>query len=128
FLGVPETYLIRAECNARANSLSAALDDINKLRLNRITPAAYKVFTPSDFNNDAEKVLRFVLEERRRELAFTGVRVIDLKRLNKETRFQKKVTHIAEGITYELLPNSNNYVRQLWPAATIFNPDWPLNP
>jgi hypothetical protein len=128
FLGVPETYLIRAECNARTNNLSAALDDVNKLRLNRITPAAYKVFTPADFNNDAEKVLRFVLEERRRELAFTGIRVIDLKRLNKETRFQKTVTHIAEGKTYELLPNSNNYVRQLWPAATIFNPDWPLNP
>lgn len=128
FLGIPETYLVRAECNARANNLSAALDDINKLRLNRITPAAYKAFTPADFSNDAEKVLRFVLEERRRELAFTGIRVIDLKRLNKETRFQKTVTHIAEGKTYELLPNSNNYVRQLWPAATIFNPDWPLNP
>ncbi|MGO4293554.1 RagB/SusD family nutrient uptake outer membrane protein [Chitinophaga sp. RAB17] len=128
YLNVPEMYLVRAECNARANNLSAALDDINKLRWNRITPAAYKAFTPADFSNDAEKVLRFVLEERRRELAFTGMRVIDLKRLNKETRFQKTVTHIAEDKTYELLPNSNNYLRQLWPAATIFNPDWPLNP
>ncbi|HWV66294.1 RagB/SusD family nutrient uptake outer membrane protein [Chitinophaga sp.] len=128
YLNVPEMYLVRAECLARENNLTAALADINKLRLNRITPAAYKAFTPADFNNDGEKVLRFVLEERRRELAFTGMRVIDLKRLNKETRFRKTVTHVAEGKTYELLPGSNNYLRQLWPNATVFNPDWPLNP
>jgi hypothetical protein len=128
YLNVPEAYLIRAESNARNNNLAAALDDINTLRQNRITPDAYKAFAPADFSNDAEKILRFVLEERRRELAFTGMRVIDLKRLNKETRFQKTVTHMAEGKTYELLPGSNNYLRQLWPDATIFNPDWPLNP
>ena len=128
YLSVPEMYLTRAECYARANNLGKALDDVNKLRANRITPAAYKVFTPADFNNDGEKVLRFVLEERRRELAFTGMRVIDLKRLNKEARFQKVIKHTAEGTEYELQPGSNNYVRQLWPNATIFNPDWPLNP
>ncbi|SEW37624.1 RagB/SusD family nutrient uptake outer membrane protein [Chitinophaga arvensicola] len=128
YLNVPEVYLTRAECNARNNNLAAALDDVNTLRSNRITPEAYKAFTPADFNNDAEKVLRFVLEERRRELAFTGMRVIDLKRLNKETRFQKTIKHTAEGKNYELLPGSNNYVRQLWPSATVFNPDWPLNP
>lgn len=128
YLNVPEMYLTRAECFARENNLTAALADINKLRLNRITPAAYKAFTPADFSNDGEKVLRFVLEERRREMAFTGMRVIDLKRLNKETRFQKIIKHTAEGKTYELLPGSNNYLRQLWPNATVFNPDWPLNP
>ncbi|MFY0255351.1 RagB/SusD family nutrient uptake outer membrane protein [Chitinophaga sp. 30R24] len=128
YLNVPELYLNRAECNARSNNLAAALDDINKLRVNRIDPSTYQTFTPADFNNDAEKVLRFVLEERRRELAFTNMRVIDLKRLNKEPRFQKTITHTAEGKDYQLLPGSNNYVRQLWPDATIFNPDWPLNP
>lgn len=128
YLNVPELYLIRAECLAREDKMQDALDDINKLRLNRITPAAYVAFTPADFDNDAEKVLRFVLEERRRELAFTGMRVIDLKRLNKEARFQKTIKHTAEGVEYELLPNSDQYLRQLWPNATIFNPDWPLNP
>ncbi|MCD0490080.1 RagB/SusD family nutrient uptake outer membrane protein [Pedobacter sp. MC2016-14] len=127
-LAVPEVYLNRAECKARANNLSGALADINKLRLNRIVPAAYHEFTPADFNNDSERVLRFVLEERRRELVFTGMRVIDLKRLNKETRFQKTITHVAEGVTYTLTPNSPNYLRQIWPAASVFNPDWTLNP
>ncbi len=58
----------------------------------------------ADFDNDAEKVLRFVLEERRRELAFMNMRHIDLKRLNKEARFQKTIVHKAEGMEYKLLP------------------------
>ncbi|MBO9153485.1 RagB/SusD family nutrient uptake outer membrane protein [Chitinophaga sp. GCM10012297] len=128
YLNVPEMYLVRAECFARDNKLAEALADVNKLRENRIVPAAYKAFTPADFDNDAEKVLRFVLEERRREMAFTGIRVIDLKRLNKEARFCKTVKHTAEGVEHELLPGSDQYLRQLWPNATIFNPEWPLNP
>lgn len=128
YLNVPEMYLVRAESFAREGKKQEALDDINKLRLNRITPAAYKVFTPADFGNDDERVLRFVLEERRRELAFTGMRVIDLKRLNKEARFRKTIKHTAEGKEYVLEPGSDKYLRQLWPNATIFNPDWPLNP
>ena len=128
YLNVPEIYLTRAECNARANNLTDALNDVNTLRVNRIKPATYKAFTPADFDNDADKVLRFVLDERRRELAFTNMRVIDLKRLNKEARFQKTITHTAEGTDYHLLPGDKNYVRQLWPNATVFNPDWPKNP
>lgn len=128
YLGVAEMYLVRAECLAREGKKSEALADINKLRQHRITPAAYVAYTPGDFGNDNERVLRFVLEERRRELAFTGMRVIDLKRLNKEPRFAKTIKHTAEGQEYELLPNSDQYLRQLWPNATIFNPDWPLNP
>lgn len=128
YLNVPEMYLVRAECFAREGKQQEALDDVNKLRLNRITPAAYQVFTPADFGNDDERILRFVLEERRRELAFTGMRVIDLKRLNKEARFSKTIKHTAEGKDYELQPNSDKYLRQLWPNATVFNPDWPLNP
>jgi hypothetical protein len=127
-LGVPEVYLNRAECRARANDLTGALADINLLRGNRITPAAYKAFAPSDFNNDPLQVLTFVLQERRRELAFTGMRSIDLKRLNKDTRFQTTVTHTVSPTTYVLQPNSPDYLRQIWPAASVFNPNWTLNP
>lgn len=127
-LGTPEVYLTRAECKARTNDLQGALDDVNYLRKCRIKPAAYHTYVPADFGNDAEKVLRFVLEERRRELAFSGLRLHDLKRLNKEARFAKTITHTAEGMEYKLEPNSNKYLRQIWPAASKFNPDWPLNP
>jgi len=126
-LSTPEVYLTRAECKARANDKQGALDDVNKLRKNRIDPAAYKVFTLADFGDDQERVLRFVLEERRRELAFTGNRLADLKRLNKDPRFRKEIKHMAEGREYILQPNSDDYLRQIWPAASKFNPDWILN-
>lgn len=127
-LNTPEVYLTRAECKARVNNLQEALDDVNLLRQNRISPEAYQEITPADLGNDQERVLRFVLEERRRELAFTGMRLMDLKRLNKDPRFQKTITHVAEGRTYTLAPNSPDYLRQIWPAASVMNPDWQLNP
>ena len=126
-LTTPEMYLIRAECYARGNQPAKALADINHLRKHRLRPEGYTELTTADFGNDAERILRFVLEERRRELAFTGNRHIDLKRLNKEPRFAKTITHTADGVTYTLEPNSKYYVRELWSAATNFNPNWELN-
>lgn len=127
-LNTPELYLNRAECRARANDLTGALTDINLLRLNRIDPSAYRAVTLADLGSDPLRVLRFVLEERRRELAFTGMRLMDLKRLNKDARFTKTIKHTAEGKEYVLEPNSANYLRQIWPVASVLNPDWTLNP
>jgi hypothetical protein len=127
-VGIPEVYLNAAEAKARLNDLGGALTHVNELRKHRLTPATYVAKTTADFGNDAEQVLRFVLEERRRELAFMNMRHIDLKRLNKEARFQKTIVHKAEGQEYQLLPNSDKYQRQIWPAATAFNPDWQKNP
>lgn len=127
-VGLPEVYLNDAEAKARQNKLDDAVGLVNTLRKNRLTPAAYVEKTLADFDNDPEKVLRFVLEERRRELAFMNMRHVDLKRLNKEVRFQKTIIHMAEGVEYKLEPNSDNYLRQIWPAASAFNPDWELNP
>ncbi len=126
--GTAEMYLIRAECNARAGQLQAALDDVNHLRSYRYTTGTHVDKTLADFNNNADDVLRFVLEERRRELAFMGFRVTDLKRLNKDSRFAKTITHVTPDGTFTLAPNSNKYLRQLYPGSTMFHPDWPLNP
>lgn len=128
FLSTPEQYLIRAECNARDGKLKEALDDINLLRKNRIAPAVYKDYLLSDLSNSKEKVLDVVLAERRRELAFMSLRHIDLKRFSKEGMYTKNIVHIAEGKEYVLIPGSNKYIRQIWPSASKFNPDWALNP
>ncbi len=127
-LSTPEVYLTRAECLARTGDLQGALDDLNKLRKNRISPTVYSDHTLAALGNSAEQVLDAVLAERRRELAFHGTRTADLKRLNKETRYRKAITHVAEGRAYVLEPESPNYLRQIWPAAYRFNPDWQLNP
>lgn len=128
FLATPEQYLIRAECYARQGKLKEALDDINSLRKNRIAPPAYKAYRPADLDNSQEKVLALVLEERRRELAFYGLRHIDLKRFHKEGRYMNNIIHIADGKQYILEPGSNRYVKQIWAGASRFNPDWVLNP
>lgn len=127
-LSTPEVYLTRAESLARTGHLQDALNDLNKLRRHRISPAVYQDYTLAGLGNSADQILDAVLAERRRELAFHGTRTADLKRLNKEDRYRKTIVHTAEGREYVLEPNSPNYQRQIWPAAYRFNPDWQLNP
>ena len=112
----PEIYLIAAECEARKGSVERAMTLINKLRDNRIKNNTDVVATD---RNDA---LQKVLEERRRELAMSGmVRYIDLKRLNQESQFAKTVTHVTGEGTFSLEPNSPLYVLPIPAKVMRFN-------
>ncbi|MES5132352.1 RagB/SusD family nutrient uptake outer membrane protein [Hoylesella timonensis] len=112
----PEIYLIAAECEAREGSVERAMSLINKLRDNRIKNNTDIVATD---RNDA---LQKVLEERRRELAMSGmVRYIDLKRLNQGAQFAKTVTHITSEGTFTLEPNSPLYVLPIPAKVMRFN-------
>jgi tetratricopeptide (TPR) repeat protein len=101
---VPEMYLIRAECNARSGDIDAVATDINTLRKKRLFN--YKAI---NFSNKKES-LKFVLDERRRELFFMGLRLFDLKRLNLEAEFAKSVTHTLGKFDYTLKAGSNNLI------------------
>ena len=112
----PEIYLIAAECEAREGSVERAIALINKLRDNRIKNNTDIVATD---RNDA---LQKVLEERRRELAMSGMmRYIDLKRLNQESQFAKTVTHVIGEGTFSLEPNSPLYVLPIPAKVMRFN-------
>jgi tetratricopeptide repeat protein len=112
----PEIYLIAAECEAREGSVERAMSLINKLRDNRI-----KNNTPL-VAIDRSDALQKVLEERRRELAISGmVRYIDLKRLNKESQFAKTVSHVTGEDTFSLEPNSPLYVLPIPAKVMRFN-------
>ncbi|WP_311436318.1 RagB/SusD family nutrient uptake outer membrane protein [Hoylesella timonensis] len=112
----PEIYLIAAECEAREGSVERAMSLINKLRDNRIKNNTDIVATD---RNDA---LQKVLEERRRELAMSGmVRYIDLKRLNQGSQFAKTVTHVTSEGTFTLEPNSPLYVLPIPAKVMRFN-------
>lgn len=83
-----ELVLMRAEALARLNQTQPALDALNALRKKRIPTAKYadlNAATPAD-------ALNLVLRERRIELAFSGLRLADIKRLNLEGR-NISVTH-----------------------------------
>ena len=120
---VPELLLTRAEAYARlggATNRSNALADLNKLRQNRIEPAFYVPLSSSDDS----QVLKWVLDERRRELVYMGLRFYDQKRLNLEPEFAKDLTRVVEGNTLTLPANSPLYTMTIWPKIANYHPEW----
>lgn len=77
-LATDEMYLIRSECRARLGNLQGAADDLNALLAKRYATNTFVSFTGSTIT------LGRILDERRKELAFRGLRWSDLRRLNKE--------------------------------------------
>lgn len=122
---VPEMYLIKAECEARAGNTGAAMTAINTLRKSRFRTADYTDFSAVDANDALIKVLA----ERRRELMCrAGFRWFDLKRLNKDPRFAKTITRTYLTQTFSIEPNGDRY--QFPFADTYFDyaPDLEQNP
>lgn len=105
-LNVGEVYLTEAEALVREGEIDDALDLLNGLAVRRHVAGTYTDVT----ERDPDKLLQLILDERRRELMFKGTRWFDLKRLNKEPRFAKTITHKYFDDTYSLEPNSPKYV------------------
>ena len=102
-----EVYLIKAECEARLGNYSAAMETLNALLVQRYK---HGEFTPLIASNETD-ALDIILTERRKELPLvSNIRWEDLRRLNKETRYQKTLTRNVGGSTYTLEPNDVKYV------------------
>lgn len=101
-----EMFLIRAECFARAENISAAMNDLNTLLVKRWKTGTFIPFTAID-KNDA---LNQILGERRKELLMRGLRWPDLRRLNKEPQFAITLTRFVDNQVYYLYPNDSRYV------------------
>lgn len=111
---VPEMYMIKAECEARAGNAGEAMSTINTVRKKRFRAADYTDLTATDANDALVKVLA----ERRRELMCRGgFRWFDLKRLNKDPRFAKTIRHPYLTETFSIEPNGNRYQ---FPFADIY--------
>ncbi|UPK68799.1 RagB/SusD family nutrient uptake outer membrane protein [Chitinophaga filiformis] len=113
-IGVDEMYISRAECYARMGDVAHAMEDLNTLLRTRWKTGTYADMTASD----PDDALRKILVERRKELLFRGLRWLDLRRLNKDTRFAKTLKRIVNGSVYELPPNDVRYVYPI-PADEI---------
>lgn len=117
-MATPEIYLIAAECEARVGTKENAMRHYNDLRDMRIIDNVHATAA----NND--EALKMVLDERRRELAMLGcMRLIDLRRLNRDPRFAKTVTHTIKGINHQLKPNDPKYILPIPPRVLHYNPD-----
>jgi hypothetical protein len=93
-LATDETYLIRAEGRARSGDIAGALNDLNTLLVQRFKTGTFVPYTATT----SSQALALVLAERRKELAFRGLRWTDLRRFN------------LEGTGYTLQRNINNQV------------------
>lgn len=105
-IATDEIYLIRAECYAREGNISSAMNDLNFLLRNRWRTGTYVNQTAAS----GDVALAIILNERRKELSFRNLRWTDLRRLNKEVRFQITLTRTVNGQTYTLPPNASRYV------------------
>ncbi|WP_316795042.1 RagB/SusD family nutrient uptake outer membrane protein [Pedobacter agri] len=88
-INYPEYFLLRAECEARLNNLTAAKADLEILRVRRMPAAEATVNIGTQ-----EQMIRFVIDERKREYAFLGYRWFDMRRLSVDPIFANDVfTH-----------------------------------
>ncbi|MDO4783335.1 MAG: RagB/SusD family nutrient uptake outer membrane protein [Capnocytophaga felis] len=120
-VSVGEMYVTRAECYARLGKKDLAIADLNTLRNHRI--ADNVDLQPTDFNTDIELV-KFCLEERRRELVGSQIRLFDIKRMNLDPNFAITITKEYEGKTYKAEPNSGKLVLPIPAHVLKFNPTW----
>lgn len=111
-LTVPEMILIQAECNARLGLVDEARKSLSNLIRNR-----YIDGKELEIPSDGSELLLFIFDERRRELAFRGVRWYDLRRLNLEEEFQTTLIRSLEGIDYVLPPNDPRYLLEIPPTV-----------
>lgn len=126
----PEVYLILAECYARDNKFTEAVDVLNNLRAKRILSGTVNLVVPAT----RKETMELVINERRKELLLGFNRFFDLKRLNNEAEYAKTVTRVfplvnktVEQKTYTLQPNSKLYIIPFPLSALTKNPKLTLN-
>jgi len=121
-IATDEMYLIRAESSARAGNTAAAVEDLNKLLEKRWQQ---NEFTPLTAGS-ASVALDLILEHRRKELVFRGLRWTDIRRLNLEGR-NITLKRVIDGTSYLLPPNDLRTV-MLIPQEVIDLSGIPQNP
>lgn len=122
-IATDEMYFLRAESYARAGNIAAALADLNSIMSKRWKSGTFIPFTA----NTASAALSIILTERRKELLFRNLRWTDLRRLNKETQFEKVLIRVINTQTYSLQPNGLRYVLQIDRDAILLS-GMPQNP
>ncbi len=120
----PEMRLILAEAAARSNDLSTACDELDLVRKCRFPSDTYVKYESSV----QEEVLQKVLDERKFEFAFRGLRWFDMRRLDAEGRMETVYRYDGDdNVIATLSPGSNKYTLQIPIQVLYFNQDWEQN-
>lgn len=118
-----EALLSVAEAYARTDAgvSTEAIRLLNDLRSKRIRTELFTELTAADFENK-EQLIRFVLQERRRELCFEEcMRFWDLRRQGCPTLYHRWYESENTYETYILPAGSNNYTLAIPRSETDYN-------
>jgi len=118
-LTVSEVMLNKAECLARVGDYGEAINILNTIREKRFETDKYVALSASGRDDAIDKVK----EERRRELAFHGLRWFDLKRYNVNDSANITLNRTVKGKEYVLAPNSRRWVFPIANKYIIKNPE-----
>ena len=119
-----EMYLTRAECYARNGKASEAIQDLNTLRASRFKTGSNSAISAGS----PAAALALVKEERRRELAFRGFRLFDIKRYNVVDGDNITISHTLNGKTYTLAAGSPRAILPIGRKYIDLNPEILQNP
>lgn len=129
-VGLPEIYLLLAECQARTEDESGAVRTLEVLRKHRM--AALAAAVPANSASDPVKLLQFIMEERLREFAGLGLHWFVMRRLSVDPLFgQADYTHTlynADGTTTVFTLKPERFVLKIPPKILLANPGMQDNP
>jgi tetratricopeptide (TPR) repeat protein len=121
-LATDEIILIQAECFARKGNASQAMTDLNTLLEKRWKTGTFIPLVAAN----ADQAITIILNERRKELLYRGIRWSDLKRLNMagaNINIQRKI----DNTLITLKPNDLKYALAI-PEDVISLSGMPQNP
>ncbi|MEB2787188.1 RagB/SusD family nutrient uptake outer membrane protein [Algoriphagus persicinus] len=116
-LATDEVLLDHAESAVRLGYDLIAVEDLTYLLANRYLDGN----AVSVEGLSGNKLLRKVLEERRKELVYRGIRWLDLRRLNQDIEFGVTIDRGENDSEAVLLPNSEGYVFPIPPRELNLN-------
>lgn len=130
-MNVPEIYLMRAEGRARAGNLygaGSAAEDLVFLRQRRMPSVGAAV--PSGMSQ--AQMVQYVIDERLRELAFSGQRWFDMRRLSVDPQFSgvslAHTLYLADGSTQSYPLKPERLTLRIPPRILNDNPGMQDNP
>jgi hypothetical protein len=114
-----ELLLIRSECHVRAERFAEAKADIALLLKHRYMGDVQAML----LDKNGDELLTFLLDERRKELLFRGLRWTDLRRLSKEDQFKKDLKRQLGTETFTLPAADLDAYTFLIPVEALENSD-----
>jgi hypothetical protein len=117
------TSLIKAECLARTQNVSGAMDIINAMRKKRIVAASYTPLTASSEAQAIAYLQRFT----RIEYLFTFENYFNIKRWNTEDAYKQTISRNVNGQTFALAPDSPLWIFPFPQSGTNYNPNLTQN-